>query len=130
MSTAPTPTKPVPSKPWALTPKARAREVFLLLGAVLSSFVVVQLTAMKGKLAYFAVFFIAYALLTAGAQYVSRGKASAKDAVVKTLVIAGAVITVLPFKKAFLVFTLDSLLRICRWLHQQIRLQMVAYYMQ
>lgn len=96
MSTAPTPMKPVPSKPWALTPKARAKEVFLLLGAVLSSFVVVQLTAMKGKLAYFAVFFIAYALLTAGAQYVSRGKASAKDAVVKTLVIAGAVITVLP----------------------------------
>jgi phosphate transport system permease protein len=95
--------KPVPSKPWALTPKARAKEVFLLLAAVLSSFVVVQLTAMKGKLAYFAVFFIAYALLTAGAQYVSRGKASAKDAVVKTLVIAGAVITVLPI--ASILFT-------------------------
>ena len=103
MSTAPTPMKPVPSKPWALTPKARAKEVFLLLAAVLSSFVVVQLTAMKGKLAYFAVFFIAYALLTAGAQYVSRGKASAKDAVVKTLVIAGAVITVLPI--ASILFT-------------------------
>ncbi len=103
MSTRNTPTVPVPTKPWALTPKARAKEALLLLGAVLSSLVVVQATAMKGKLAYFAIFFISYAILTAGAQYASRGKAAAKDAVVKTLVVMGAVITVIPI--ASILFT-------------------------
>ena len=85
-----------PTKPWALTPQARIREVSLLMAALFISVAIVQLTPMKGKLAYFADFFFAYAILTAGSQWASKGRAAAKDAFVKSLVVMGAVITVLP----------------------------------
>jgi phosphate transport system permease protein len=56
----------------------------------------VQFTPLKGKLAYFFTFFILYATVTAVAQYLARGKAAAKDAIIKTVVVLGAVVTVLP----------------------------------
>ena len=87
---------PQPGKPWALTPQARIKEIVLFLATLLITVALVQFTPLKGKLAYFFTFFILYATVTAVAQYLARGKAAAKDAIIKTVVVLGAVVTVLP----------------------------------
>ena len=89
-------TTPTPGKPWAATPQARAREAGLFVAAIALTFVTVEFTPLKGKLAYFFTFFIFYALITSISQYMARGKAAAKDAIIKTVVVLGAVITVIP----------------------------------
>ena len=96
MTTTPNPVTPAPGKPWATTPRARAKEAALLLASILFTIALVQLTPLKGKLAYFFLFFIFYAVVTSIAQYLARGKAAAKDAIIKAVVGLGAVITVLP----------------------------------
>ena len=96
MTTTPNPVTPAPGKPWATTPRARAKEAALLLASILFTIALVQLTPLKGKLAYFFLFFIFYAVVTSIAQYLARGKAAAKDAIIKAVVVLGAVITVLP----------------------------------
>jgi phosphate transport system permease protein len=87
---------PQPGKPWALTPQARIKEAVLFFGTLILTVALVQFTPLKGKLAYFFTFFILYATVTAVAQYRARGKAAAKDAIIKTVVVLGAVVTVLP----------------------------------
>ena len=96
MTTTPNPVTPAPGKPWATTPRARAKEAALLLASILFTIALVQLTPLKGKLAYFFLFFIFYAVVTSIAQYLARGRAAAKDAIIKAVVVLGAVITVLP----------------------------------
>lgn len=85
-----------PGKPWASTPQAKAREILILLGAILVDVAIVAITPLKGKLAYFFLFFFLYALFTSVEKYAQRGFAAAKDAVIKTTVLLGAVIAVLP----------------------------------
>ena len=97
---------PKPAKPWTSTPSARAKEIALFLGSILLTVIVVQVTAFKGKLAYFFIFFLLYALTTAIFQYSARGMAAAKDALVKAIVVLGAVVTVLPI--ASIIFTVAS----------------------
>lgn len=89
-------TTPTPQKPWKASKIERSFDFATLIAGVISSYVLVMLTPMKGKLAYFAVFFIAYALLTAALKGFSRGSAAAKDALVSSLVVVGAVATVIP----------------------------------
>ena len=87
---------PAPTRPWKASPKDRLRDVALFLIAIVGTYVVVAVTPMKGKLAYFGLFFIFYMILTAGLQWLSRGSAAAKDAFVSSLVAIGAVVTVIP----------------------------------
>ena len=87
---------PAPTRPWKASPKDRLRDVALFLIAIVGTYVVVAVTPMKGKLAYFGLFFIFYMILTAGLQWFSRGSAAAKDAFVNSLVAIGAVVTVIP----------------------------------
>ena len=87
---------PAPTRPWKASPKDRLRDVALFLIAIVGTYVVVAATPMKGKLAYFGLFFIFYMILTAGLQWFSRGSAAAKDAFVNSLVAIGAVVTVIP----------------------------------
>ena len=47
-----------PTKPWAATPADRFRDIVILLGAIVASFLFVAATPMKGKLAYFFTFFL------------------------------------------------------------------------
>lgn len=89
-------TIPSPVRPWALTPKARARELLYFGSAIALSVVIVDVTPMKGKIAYFFTFFLCYGAITSVTQYVKRGKAAAKDAFIKSLVSLGVVITLLP----------------------------------
>ena len=59
---------------------------------------------MKGKLALFIVFFIAYMVLTSSIKGFQLGSAAAKDAVVNSLVAFGAIVTVIPI--ASILFTI------------------------
>ena len=86
----------VPTKPWKASTRERVTDVLIFLVALSTSFAAVELTPMKGKLAYFAIFFIAYAFLTAAFKGIQRGNAAAKDALVNSLVAIGAIVTVIP----------------------------------
>ena len=93
----------VPTKPWAKSPRDRVRDIAFILMSIVSSYVVVAATPMKGKLAYAFVLFFSYAVITGLFSFITRGAPAAKDSVVKTLVAIGAVLTVVPI--ASILFT-------------------------
>jgi phosphate transport system permease protein len=87
---------PTPTRPWLPSTKDKLRDLLLFLLSIVVTYVIVAITPMKGKLAYFILFFLLYMSLTAGMQYFKRGSAAAKDAFVSSLVAVGAVLTVIP----------------------------------
>jgi phosphate transport system permease protein len=93
----------VPTKPWAKSPKDRVRDLAFALLSIAVTYLIVAVTPMKGKLAYAFLLFISYAAITGGYSYVTRGVPAAKDAVIKSLVAIGAVLTILPI--ASIIFT-------------------------
>ena len=96
-------TTAVPTKPWAKSPRDRIRDFSFAILAIAFSYAFVGVTAMKGKLAYAAILIIAYALITGVFAFVTRGGPAAKDAVIKSFVAIGAILTVLPI--ASIIFT-------------------------
>lgn len=94
---------PTPAKPWKATKTERAKDVGIFLASLLSSYLIVAATPMKGKLALFAVFFLIYMALTASIKGFQLGSAAAKDALVNSLVAFGAIVTVIPI--ASILFT-------------------------
>ena len=86
----------VPTKPWKASKRDRATDFSIFIVSIISSYAVVAATPMKGKLAYFAIFFIAYSLLTSVFNGTQRGSAAAKDALVNSLVAIGTIVTVIP----------------------------------
>jgi phosphate transport system permease protein len=89
-------TIPTPRKPWAATPKDRIRDLAILIGALVFTYYFVEITPMNGKLAYFSVFFLVYATFSGTFQGIKRGSAAAKDAIVNSIVVVGAVATLIP----------------------------------
>lgn len=87
---------PTPMKPWKATKKERATDISIFFLALLSSYAVVAVTPMKGKLAIFVVFFLVYMLMTSSIKGFQLGSAAAKDALVNSLVAFGAIVTVIP----------------------------------
>jgi len=87
---------PKPGKPWVATPKQRLITAGIYLAAAFVSFAIVAVTPMKGKLAYFTLFFIASIIIDFTASYLQRGVASAKDAIARGLVSVGMTFAVLP----------------------------------
>ena len=87
---------PKPGKPWVATPKQRLITVGIYLAAAFASFAIVAVTPMKGKLAYFTLFFFASIIIDFTASYVQRGVASAKDAIARGFVTVGMTFAVLP----------------------------------
>ena len=87
---------PKPGKPWVATPKQRLITVGIYLAAAFASFAIVAVTPMKGKLAYFALFFFASIIIDFMACYLQRGVASAKDAIARGFVTVGMTFAVLP----------------------------------
>jgi phosphate transport system permease protein len=87
---------PKPGKPWTATPKERAIVVGIYLAAAVVSFAIVAVTPMKGKLAYFTLFFFASIIIDFTANFVQRGMASAKDAIARGFVTVGMTFAVLP----------------------------------
>lgn len=86
----------VPTKPWRASKRERGLDIAIFLVSIMSSYGVVALTPLKGKLAYFVIFFIAYSTLTSVFKATQRGSAAAKDALVNSLVAIGAIVTVIP----------------------------------
>jgi phosphate transport system permease protein len=87
---------PKPGKPWVATPKQRLITAGIYLAAAFVSFAIVAVTPMKGKLAYFTLFFVASIIIDFTASYLQRGVASAKDAIARGLVSVGMTFAVLP----------------------------------
>lgn len=92
-----------PTKPWKASKKDRLIDSSIFAGSLLTSYLIVELTPMKGKLALFAMFFLVYMVLTASLKGIQRGNAAAKDALVNSLVAIGAIVTVIPI--ASILFT-------------------------
>ncbi len=96
-------TIPTPIKPWKATKKERLIDLSIFILALLTSYFIVAVTEMKGKLALFIVFFLAYMLFTSSIKGFQLGSAAAKDALVNSLVAFGAIVTVIPI--ASILFT-------------------------
>ena len=96
-------TIPTPIKPWKATKRERLIDLSIFFLALLSSYVIVAATELKGKLALFVVFFLAYMLFTSSIKGFQLGSAAAKDAIVNSLVAFGAIVTVIPI--ASILFT-------------------------
>jgi phosphate transport system permease protein len=94
---------PTPIKPWKATKKERLIDVSIFILALFTSYLIVAATEMKGKLALFIVFFVAYMVFTSSIKGFQLGSAAAKDAVVNSLVAFGAIVTVIPI--ASILFT-------------------------
>jgi len=92
-----------PTKPWAKSSRDRVRDFSFILISILFSFLAVEVTPLKGKLAYAFTFFLSYAVITGISAFISRGAPAAKDAMIKTVVALGAALTVLPI--ASIIFT-------------------------
>jgi phosphate transport system permease protein len=92
-----------PTKPWKASKKDRLIDFSIFAGSLLASYLIVEVTPMKGKLALFAVFFLVYMFLTAALKGLQRGSAAAKDALVNSVVAIGAIVTVIPI--ASILFT-------------------------
>jgi phosphate transport system permease protein len=90
-----------PTKPWAKTPRDRILGVSFVIAAIAFSYLFVAATEMKGKLAYAFIFFLAYSLISSTFSFITRGRQAAKDSFVGTLVLLGAVVTVLPIASIF-----------------------------
>jgi phosphate transport system permease protein len=85
-----------PTKPWAKKPLDHLRNASFFVAAIVASYLLVALTPMKGKLGYAFTFFAPYALITTSFSLIERGIPAAKDALIKSFVALGAVITVIP----------------------------------
>jgi phosphate transport system permease protein len=89
-----TTTKPI--TPWKATPKDRLRDAFILIGVLAAVHSLVVATPLKGKLAYFVLFFFLYATATAVLAFSKSGAMSAKDAIARVFVTCGAILTLIP----------------------------------
>ena len=85
-----------PTRPWVASKKDRLRDALILVGSLLFTYFLVEVTPLKGKLAYFIVFFLSLMIANGTTSGLRFGLPAAKDAVVKTLVAFGAVVTVIP----------------------------------
>ena len=104
MST-PTISKVKPTRPWKRTPKQQLLVVANLAIAAAISCLIVLATAMKGKLAYLAIFFIAVIVINFAENFAKRGLAAAKDSIATSFATAGLVIAVVPiFSILFTIF--------------------------
>ena len=89
-----TTTKPI--TPWKATPKDRLRDAVILLSTLALTHGLVLATPLKGKLAYFVLFFFLYAGATVILSYFKSGYMSAKDSFVRVFITCGAVLTLIP----------------------------------
>ena len=86
-------TSPVaPTRPWAATPKDRALTASSVALAVLATFLIVAVTPMKGKLAYFGLFFITWFVIDSIFVARKSGSKGVKDSLAAKVTLLGGVI--------------------------------------
>jgi phosphate transport system permease protein len=79
-------------RPWAASPKDRALTALSVLLSVLTSVLIVAVTPMKGKLAYFALFFIAWFVIDSLFIVRKQGSKGVRDGLAAKVTLFGAVI--------------------------------------
>ena len=85
-----------PQKPWALSPKELIYPSILLMASAIASIVVIQLSAMKGKLAIAFLFFTFSTLSMYFYKLRIRGRQAAKDSLASSVALTGALIVFAP----------------------------------
>ncbi len=85
-----------PTRPWVASKQDRLRDALIFVGAIVFTYLLVEVTPLKGKLAYFIVFFFSLMIANGFTGGLRFGFPAAKDAIIKTLVAFGAVVTVIP----------------------------------
>jgi phosphate transport system permease protein len=85
-----------PQKPWNASPAQRTLSALVVVAAVLSSYLIVEFTPMKGKLAYFALFFAAFIFFDFIFHFATRGLPAARDSIARAVVVLGITVAVFP----------------------------------
>ena len=89
-------TAPAPRRPWAATPIDRMKTAATIGAAALISIVVLGVTPLSGKLAFVAVFFLAYLVIDFTVSYMKAGRPAAVDSLFRALVTSAIAIAVTP----------------------------------
>jgi len=87
---------PKPSRPWRPSPREKAINIGLLLASVISAYTLVAITEMKGKLAYFFVFFAALALFNLVRGVITKDWMNGRDQFFSVIMLLGMTIVILP----------------------------------
>ena len=85
-----------PTSPWKASTSDRIREVAFFFGSIALTYALVDQTGLEGKLAYFILFFVVYAVTTSAFSFYKFGSATAKDSAIKVLIACGALLTLIP----------------------------------
>jgi phosphate transport system permease protein len=85
-------TSVAPTRPWAASPKDRALTALSVALAVLATFLIVAVTPMKGKLAYFGLFFITWFVIDSIFVARKSGSKGVKDSLAAKVTLLGGVI--------------------------------------
>ena len=80
------------TRPWAASPMDRAMTALSVLISALTSVLIVAITPMKGKLAYFALFFIAWFIVDSLLIIRKKGAKGVRDGLAEKITLLGAVI--------------------------------------
>lgn len=89
-------TTPKPARPWRPSPRERLINFSLLLGAVLTSYLLVAATELKGKLAYFFLFFAALAIFNLVRGAITRDWMNGRDQFFSIVMLLGMTLVILP----------------------------------
>ena len=87
---------PKPTKPWKPSPRERLLDLSLIGSAFLASFLIVEFTELKGKLAYFTLFFLALAILNFAKGAITRDVMIGKDQFFSAIMLLGMTLVILP----------------------------------
>jgi len=87
---------PKPSRPWRPSPRESSINLILILGSILASYALVAATEMKGKLAYFFVFFAALAILNLARGLITKDWMSGKDQFFNVVMLLGMTLVIMP----------------------------------
>ena len=87
---------PRPTRPWTPSPIQRLTDFLVLIVSLIAAVAIVQLTALKGKLAYLLVFFLVYTAISTLYRGMKTGGAAAKNNIVQSLVSSAALIAITP----------------------------------
>ena len=85
-----------PQKPWKATPAEIMPTILLLIGSMVATFAIVALTPMKGKLAYFFLFFVLGTVSISVRTGLARGRTAAVDSIASAIAFTGAAIVFMP----------------------------------
>lgn len=85
-----------PTKPWKLTRVDMSKNVIGIIISMIASYLVVEVTPMKGKLAYAFLFFFFATAIQVIMKWFARGRVAAVDGLASSIALTGGIIVFLP----------------------------------